>query len=82
VHEHVAHTRSVERASDGNHLVGWRCQRYRDGRRRRIARFRELRRPSSGMNRLRELYAERSVGADDDVVGDPTASAVNAWWLH
>ena len=81
-HEHVPHTRSVERASDIEHFVGPRRKRDRDGRRRRIARIRELRRPSGGMNRLRELHTDGRVSADDDVVGDPTAAAVNAWALR
>jgi hypothetical protein len=34
------------------------------------------------MNRLRELNAYGRVGADDDVVGDPTAAAINAWALR
>jgi hypothetical protein len=82
VHEHVPHTRGFERASDSDHLVERRGKRHSDGGRRRIARICELRRPSGGMNRLRELNPDGRVSADDDVVGDPTASAVNAWSLR
>src|SRR5450755_2804390 len=79
VHEHVTHAGLGEHTRGRGKLVARRSERDRDRRRRCGVRIRELRRLSSGMDRLRELDTCWSVAAHDHVVGGPTAAAVNAW---